>query len=92
MVYDSSFLSEERRKYLDQAVDIQDHLRGYEEYATQAHTYIKQKEWTSMRLKYLDHQLEDAITEFTIKSLSSVTKLENKANEETESKMNDDSE
>lgn len=70
VAYDSSILSQERRDYLDQAINIPKYLQQHEAYSKSVLFYVKQKEWTQKRLQYAQEQLDDSVTDSTIKHLS----------------------
>lgn len=69
-VYDSSILSQERREYIEKAVDVADYLKDLEDYKRQALFYMKRKEWLRMRIEFMQEQLEDKLARNTIKDLS----------------------
>lgn len=69
-VYDSSILSQERKDYLAQAIDIPEFLKGHEEFKRKALFYMKKKEWTQMRMQFLQEQLDDKLAREAIKRLS----------------------
>jgi hypothetical protein len=74
-VYDSSILSKERRDYLNQSMNIPEYLQQYEAYSKCVLYYVKQKEWSQKRLQYCQEQLDDSVTDLTIKLLSTQRNL-----------------
>lgn len=68
--YGSSILSQERKNYLEQGINVNEYLKQTEDFTKRVLFYVKEKEMLQKRLEFCQEQLQDKVIESTIKNLS----------------------
>lgn len=63
-------MSQERKDYLNQRVDVEEYIWQSEDFANRVLLYVTEKEMLQKQLSFCQDQLNDRIIESTIKNLS----------------------
>ena len=65
-VYDSSILSNERKAYLEQAVNLKAYLKSHAEFASESIFFFKEKEFLERKIINCQELAEDKLNEVMI--------------------------